>query len=120
MLTYAFTYACTQLIHEAAYGEGSPLGSSIYADSLESLAPADVLAYRHKYFTATNTIVTSSGGLPHADLKALTECYFSGLPKGEPSSFPSPFIGGEARVKAAAEGAYAALAFGTAAGKKCE
>jgi hypothetical protein len=42
------------MLHEAAYGEGSPLGSSTFAVNLNKLSAEDVMSYRAHTYNGNN------------------------------------------------------------------
>jgi predicted Zn-dependent peptidase len=90
------------LLHEAAFGDESPLGSTFLPSKREfdELSLENVLAYRAKTFVASNVVVTASG-VSLATLKALLETHLHELPKGAGKVVPaSPYIGGDVKVKA--------------------
>lgn len=102
-----------ELLHEAAYGELSPMGASFLAEhgDISNLDPEAVLKYRAHQYTAGNVIVSSSG-LSHNAAKGLAAKYLSGLPEGASRSAPSPYMGGDAKLKVNCKGhTYGALAF---------
>ena len=52
-----FTYlnlSIPQMLHEAAYGEDSPLGGSVYAYNLNKLNTADIQAFRLRLYNGNN------------------------------------------------------------------
>lgn len=55
------------MLHEAAYGEWSALGSSVYSDDHVDIKAARV--YRNRVFTPENLVIVSDGGLSHEALK---------------------------------------------------
>jgi predicted Zn-dependent peptidase len=90
-------------MHEAAFGENSPLGQSFFANSLDSLEASDVLSYRAANYTTGNIVATASG-IPHATFKAMMECNLHDLPV-QPSSVPaSPYMGGDIKVRTSTSG----------------
>jgi predicted Zn-dependent peptidase len=58
------------MLHEAAYGEDSPLGASKYAVTLDKLSVMDIMAYRKANYDVTSMTVSSSGGVPLAQVRA--------------------------------------------------
>ena len=101
----------SELLHEAAYGEATPMGSSTFATDLHHLAPEAVLAYRQHQYTANNLVIASSG-LSHANLKTLSEKYLKSLVAGAARPVSSPYTGGDAKLKGDYNGkTYCALAF---------
>jgi predicted Zn-dependent peptidase len=108
------------MIHEAAFGERSPLGSSIYAEDLDSLSPAAVSSFRSTNFVASNLVVSLSGGVPHDQVKKMIETHFCSLPASKNNAVrpASPYIGGDRKVRINLGGeTYMSLAFPTPAGE---
>ena len=95
-----------QLLHTAAYGEETPLGSSLvpFARVFEELDISAVLAYRARTYVSSGLVVTASG-ISALNLKSLLETHLAALPKGDYTPLPSPFVGGEVRVTADLKGA---------------
>lgn len=103
-----------QLLYEAAYGEGSALGSSPYALDLGSLDVKDVLAFRARNFVAPNITVIGNG-LSAESLEKLA----SGITSGAAASSESPYVGGVARRRVDAGGRlHTVVAFPAASGQK--
>ena len=101
----------SELLHEAAYGEATPMGSSTLASDLHHVNPDAVLAYRQHQYTANNLIIAASG-LTHANLKSYTEKYLQSLGAGAARPVSSPYTGGDAKLKGDFDGkTFAALAF---------
>lgn len=102
------------LLHEAAYGETSPMGSPFLAEhgNLTNLAPESVFKYREHQYTANNLVVASSG-LTHDTLKQYTVKYLSQLSSSaDGTAAVSPYVGGDARLRMDCGGStYTALAF---------
>ena len=102
-----------QLIHAAAFGEGSPLGSSLFADNVAQVSATEALAYRSENFVSGNLVVSGSS----VDQKALEDLVgrYAGqwLPRGPRRVVQeSVYVGGELRQKADLGGAVlATLAF---------
>ena len=46
------------MLHEAAYGEGSPLGSSTFALNMNTLSAEDVMSYRAHTYNGNNVTGT--------------------------------------------------------------
>lgn len=99
------------LLHDAAFGAMSPLGAPVIDATAHKAKVGKLMAFRSRNFTAGNTIITGTG-ISHENLKALVDANFSGL-KGPASPVnPSPFEGGEAKVRADLGGAtHIGLAF---------
>lgn len=88
------------MLHEAAFGENTPLGSPLYPANVQAVDPQKVISFRDSKFIAKNIVVTASG-IPHDDLKQVVEFHLHGLPNVEVAKLDdSPFVGGEIRVKA--------------------
>lgn len=66
------------------YGEQS-LGRDILGteETLKSFSKQDLQAFRAKYYTASNMVLSVSGNIQHEELIKLVEKYFIGLSKGE-------------------------------------
>jgi len=107
-----------ELLHEAAFGENTPLGSSFFATNLDRLTSGDVTAFRAKNFTSGQMVVTTTGGLSHDALKQLAEVHLHGLPSSKPmTAAASPYVGGDMRVRTDLDGeSHLALAFPVPAG----
>lgn len=102
-----------ELLHEAAFSEESPMGSSYYNQNIELLNPERVLQFRNNNFIANN-IVISSTGVDHNILKELTQKYLSKLPANPNNKISgnSPYVGGYVKVRGDYDGrTYLALAF---------
>lgn len=100
------------LIEEAAFGEATPYGNSIYATSADAVSVADVLQYRAANFVKQNLVVTATG-LSADALAKLVEVNAADVPSGKAVTLPgSAYVGGEVRVKADLNGKVnVALAF---------
>ena len=107
-----------ELLHDAAFGESTPLGASTYASKLDKLCQDEVMAYRHAHFTAPRMTVAASGGVSHESLKQMVECYLHSVPAGSAVTVPaSPYQGGDMKVRADMDGmTYLGLAFPVPAG----
>ena len=100
-----------QLLHEAAFGENTPLGSTLLSTSLDNVDENSVLSFRSENFKTGNFVI-SADGLSHDTLKEVVECQFHGLSTGRTSVAASPYIGGDIRVRADLGGVtYVGLAF---------
>lgn len=102
-----------ELVHAAAFGEGSPLGASLYAASESQVSAADALAFRNETFVSGNLVVSGSG-VEQKTLEELVARYAGQwLPRGPRRVVKqSPFLGGELRQRADLGGAVlASLAF---------
>jgi hypothetical protein len=99
-----------QALYEAAYGENTPLGHSLYASG-GHVSASSLSAYRARTFTAPALTVVGSG-VAHAQLLSWASALTEALPKaGAPPAAPaSPYVGGESRVKASADHVFVGLA----------
>jgi len=128
-----------ELIHDAAYGEASPLGGSLYAISADHIDSDAVADYRNRHFVADNIVVTATG-ISHDKLKNLVESHLEGGKVSEiahplapialrpdqihlaatpstPFATFSPYIGGFAKERCEIDGeTHVALAFSAPAG----
>ena len=94
-----------EMLHDAAFGESTPLGASLYAGNLDKLCADEVMAFRKAHFTAPRITVAASGGVSHDSLKQMVECYLHAVPAGAASSIPaSPYQGGDLKVRADLDG----------------
>lgn len=105
----------SELLHEAAYGEATPLGASLYANDVNDITYENVLKYRSNNFVSGNLVVTSSG-ISHDALKSVIECHFNTIPNKTSALPSSPYLGGDIRVKTSSGVTYTALAFETPVG----
>lgn len=116
-LIFYFNFPLQQLVNEAAYGETSPLGSSLYAPSLSKLTIPSVLDYRAKTFVSGNVIVAANG-VPHDSLKEIVDAAAGCIPAGTASALRSGFVGGEVKVRTDLDGVtHLGLAFPVPAGE---
>lgn len=108
-----------ELLHEAAYGEDSAFGSSLYAPLLSNLSSEEIVAFRAAHFNASNLIIAASG-IAHADLRSAVEKHFAqpAEKKKHAHAVQSAYIGGEVKVKHATEdeSSHIGLAFPVPAG----
>ena len=111
-----------EMLHDASFGESTPLGASLYASNLDKLCTDEVMAFRKAHFTAPRITVAASGGISHDSLKQMVECYLNGVPTGVTSSVPaSPYQGGDLKVRADLDGqTYIGLAFPVPGGEAGE
>jgi len=99
----------SELIHAAAYGEESPLGHNFYSQNA-NISGDSLLKYHSKTFVGSNLIVVGV----NVDFKQFVgqvEKQFSGAPTGVFVSPPSPYTGGEIRLKADSPYTYLGLAY---------
>lgn len=121
--TYSADAHIVDLLHEAAYGEGTPLGSPKLAASLDAVSGDEAMGYRTANFKSGNIIVTASGisGDKHNDLAGLIEKVFAPLASGAGSKAASPYVGGYAKAKKDVNGqTYLGLAFPTPTGEQAK
>lgn len=106
-----------ELVHEAAFGDSSAFGSSLYAPNLKNLKIDDILQYRTNHFVKENLVIAADG-ISAEDLKALLDQHGS-LPSGKAATVgKATFTGGEVKVRNNLEGTtHVAVAFGTPAGE---
>ena len=111
-----------EMLHDAAFGESTPLGASLYAGNLDKLCTDEVMAFRKAHFTAPRITVAASGGVSHDTLKQMVECYLNGVPAEVASSIPaSPYQGGDLKFRADLNGeTYVGLAFPVPGGEAGE
>jgi len=64
----------TEMLHEAAYGEWSALGSSVFSDDHVDVKAAR--NYRSRVFTPENLVIVSDGGVSHEALKGFVGSAF--------------------------------------------
>jgi len=109
-----------ELLHEAAYGEGSPMGGSQLArdGNLLNLKPEAALAYRAHQFTSNNLVIASSG-VRHEMLQKWTQTHLAGMAAGASSPIAATYTGGDAKMKGDFDGkTHMALAFPAPANSK--
>ncbi len=85
-----------ELVHESAFGETSPLGSSFYSSNVSL---SEVLKYRNEHFVAENLVVAADG--VSADVvKAVAEPLLKLFPSGKATTLPgAAYVGGETKVR---------------------
>eukprot|EP01038_Epipyxis_sp_PR26KG_P004996 gene4996-6981_t len=107
-----YTAQILQLIDEAAYGEVSPKGSSIYASNLKKLTSDDVVEYRTSHFTRKNLVITANG-ISSDQLQPIVNNLSGVIIEGSPVVSPaSPYVGGEVKIRTDLNGkTYTSLAF---------
>lgn len=107
----------SEMLYEAAYGEESTLGASVYGN-LKKLSVSDVLAYRAKTFVSENIVITANG-LSTAALESMIAAS-ADVPTASspPSSVACPYVGGDYKVRKDLNGnSYLGLAFPTPTGE---
>lgn len=100
----------SELLFESMFGEATPLGSSLYANSLDDLSINNTNAYRNRVFLSGNLAVIGSG-ISHTTLQKLVEKYIC-LPGGSTPFPASPYVGGDNKVRIHLGVTHAGLAFG--------
>ena len=103
------------MLHEAAFGEATPMGSSQFAEDLSQLKPASLVSYREHQYTANNLVIASNG-LKADVLKTYANKYLNDLTSGDSNGNSSnrSYTGGDAKLKGNFNGkTYVALAFPT-------
>lgn len=110
------------MLHEAAYGDGTPMGSSLYASDLKKLDVGDVMEYRLRNFKTDNLTVLANG-LALDTLEGTTKRFLDSAEAVPVTAIPSAFTGGSVRVRADLGGdTHVAVAFPAqagAAGESC-
>lgn len=111
IILFVFSFICAtvdlflQLLQEAAFGEATPLGSSIYAPNLKKLAVADVLQYRASHFVQSNVVVAGNG-IAQDRLDAAINKWAPSIAVGAAHMQPATaFVGGEVKVRTDMDGA---------------
>mmetsp|Transcript_5307 Transcript_5307/g.5807 ORF Transcript_5307/g.5807 Transcript_5307/m.5807 type:complete len:438 (+) Transcript_5307:66-1379(+) len=106
-----------ELVHEAAFGETTGFGSSVYAEDLNNLKVADILAYRGAHFVKENLVVAVDG-VSSEEFKKILTAYAGQVPSGSAQAVgEANFVGGEVKVRNSSVGtSHVALAFGIPAG----
>jgi len=98
-----------EALYEAAYGENTPLGHPLYHLGSQ-LTAGSLAAYRAKTYGA-NFITVFGTGVAHAQLASWATRLADGLAPGSSKAAPaSPYIGGEARLKATSDSTFVGLA----------
>lgn len=93
-----------ELLHEAAYGEVSPLGSSRFATNAKKIDVDSVLEFRSNNFVSGNLVVTANG-ISQDKLKSILLLHGDLLPNGPASPVvPSPYTGGQVRQRVDLDG----------------
>lgn len=129
----------TELLHEAAFGEETPLGAPTHALNYETLDNEEVVKFRDNLFVADNLVVAATG-VSHDKLKALVEAHVEGGDWKAPASRnthvelnvsqiakrdtpatpyarPSPYVGGVAKQREDLHGdVHSGIAFAAPAG----
>ena len=98
-------------MYEAAYGELTPLGGSVYSENLSHLDEKEFSSFTASNFKSGNMVISSSG-VSHDSVKQLAESVFNDIPTGVNSPMSSKYQGGFAKVKKDLNGkSYVGLAF---------
>lgn len=128
----------SELLHEAAFGEESPLGAPSHPLNYDNLDTDAVVVYRDNLFVADNIVVAATG-VSHDKLKSLVEAHVQGGEYKAPSTrnttvelnvsqidkrdtpvvppAASPYVGGVAKQREDLHGdVHTGIAFGTPAG----
>jgi predicted Zn-dependent peptidase len=108
--------ALTELLHEAAYGDGTPMGSSLFASDLKKLDVGDVMEYRLRNFK-TNNLAVFANGLALDSLQSSVKGFLSSSEAVPVTNIPSGYVGGSARMRADLGGdTHVAIAFPSQSG----
>jgi predicted Zn-dependent peptidase len=107
-------------LHEAAYGAGSPLGGATHDPRALTSAVDPVMAFRARTFVPGNLHVCGTG-VSHSALSEAVDKHFrfhSGGKNALPATQlpPSPYVGGDVKVRTSSEKAWAGIAFPVPAG----
>lgn len=84
------------LISEAVWGAGHPLGRSITGteESLDAFSRSDVFAFHQRAYCGANTVISVAGNIEHDAVYDIVSRRVAGMPKGAPIPFlpggPSP------------------------------
>lgn len=92
-----------QLIYEAAFGENSPYGSSLYAPEINDINSTEVLNYRNEHFKSGN-IVIAGNGISHDKLKQLADRFLQSIPEGCINKPSSTYHGGIVKIRENSDG----------------
>jgi predicted Zn-dependent peptidase len=110
----------SDLVHEAAYGESSALGHSVFGSDLSKVCVQQVLAYRNANFLRENLVIAASGISADTLKKIVASSSGAFVSKSnKPTTFAaSPYVGGEVKVRADLNGSTnLAVAFPVPAGE---
>lgn len=100
---------------EAAYGEGTAMGGSVFSHNLSTLNVDDVLAFRARNFT-TGNLVIAADGVSMADIEKVAAGF---TPGAVSTASVSPYTGGCVRRRADFNGdVHVSLAFPSLSGPK--
>lgn len=77
------------LISEAVWGPGHPLGRSITGteESLEAFRRSDVFDFHQRAYCGANTVISVAGNIEHDDVYEIVSRRVAGMPKGAPIPF---------------------------------
>lgn len=106
------------MVLEAAFGEGSPLGTPLFGN-IAGPSVEEALAYRTAHFVQENVVVAGSG-ISQDRLKALLALHVARIPSAAGKVQQAPelkYVGGDLKVRADLDGAsQLALAFPISSG----
>lgn len=92
-------FGLSELLVEAAYGEGSAYGSPLFGNYTK-LSVDSIMEYRNAHFTQENLIVVGSG-VSQEVLKASVAKHAAAVAKGAAVALPAlKYIGGDLKVRA--------------------
>jgi predicted Zn-dependent peptidase len=100
----------SEALHAAAFLDSNPLGTPYMTSNAQSVSPDALAAHASATFSAGNMVLSAAGVADHAAFVAAAEASFGGAADGAASA-PSPYGGGEVRVKTSGGQSYVALAF---------
>eukprot|EP01039_Chlorochromonas_danica_P001985 gene1985-2165_t len=99
-------FQLSELVLEAAFGEGSPLGTPLFGN-LAGPSVEEALAYRTAHFVQENVVVAGSG-ISQDRLKALLALHVARIPGAAGKVQQAPefnYVGGDLKVRADLDGA---------------
>jgi len=107
-----------ELIHEAAFGETTGYGSSLFAPNVKSICTDNVLEFRNSHFVSQN-IVIAADGISADHVAKLVDSTKQTTPSGVAYTLTKPtFVGGEVKVRTFSSGpSHAAIAWPKPAGE---
>jgi len=104
----------TESLHTAAYGDGSPLGRSLWCPSrnLDKFDSKELKAFSDEYFVPSR-MVLSGAGVDHEELVKLATKFFGDMPSSTKSitTPASQYKGGDVRVRGDSPMTHLALCF---------
>lgn len=107
-------------LHEAAFGAFAPLGNPAHSGNALTASVDKVMAFRARTFSPSNLVVSATG-ISQDALKTAVDTHFkfgAGSKNALPATPlpPSPFIGGDVKIRTGSDKSYAGIAFPVPAG----